>query len=83
MNAAADYSSTFRPQSGWHTCAGYLKYMMEPITDDIAERAGQFGDKFPGDSADRLIAATALVRGVPLLTHDSNLKGIEHLRVIW
>ncbi len=59
------------------------EYRIEPITDDIAERAGQFGDAFPGDPADRLIAATALVRGVPLVTHDEKLQRIEHLKTAW
>ncbi len=59
------------------------EYRVEPLTDDIAERAGQFGDVFPGDPADRLIAATALVRGVPLMTHDQKLQGIEHLTTLW
>jgi PIN domain nuclease of toxin-antitoxin system len=59
------------------------EYRIEPITDDIAERAGQFGDAFPGDPADRLIAATALLRGLPLVTDDENLRAVEHLRTIW
>jgi PIN domain nuclease of toxin-antitoxin system len=59
------------------------EYVIEPITDDIAERAGQFGDGFPGDPADRIIAATALLRSVPLLTHDSKLEGTENLKAIW
>jgi PIN domain nuclease of toxin-antitoxin system len=59
------------------------EYRIEPLTDDIAERAGQFGDAFPGDPADRIIAATALVRGVALVTHDERLREIEHLRTIW
>jgi PIN domain nuclease of toxin-antitoxin system len=59
------------------------EYRIEPLSDDIAERAGQFGDAFPGDPADRMIAATALLRGVPLVTHDEKLRGIEHLQTIW
>lgn len=59
------------------------EYRIEPLTDDIAERAGQFGDVFPGDPADRLIAATALVRGIPLVTHDERLRGVEHLETVW
>ncbi len=39
---------------------------IEPLTDDIAERAGQFADRFSGDPADRLITATALARAAPL-----------------
>jgi PIN domain nuclease of toxin-antitoxin system len=59
------------------------EYRIEPLTDDIAERAGQFGDTFPGDRADRMIAATALLRGVPLVTQDEELRKIEHLKTIW
>lgn len=59
------------------------EYRIEPLTDDIAERAGQLGDVFPGDPADRLIAATALVRGVPLVTHDEKLLGIDYLKTAW
>ena len=54
-----------------------------PITDEIAERAGGFGDVFPGDPADRLIAATALVLGVPLITQDTKLHGVPSLHTLW
>ncbi len=59
------------------------EYRIEPLTDDIAERAGQFGETFPGDPADRMIAATALLRGAPLVTHDEKLQGIDSLKTIW
>jgi PIN domain nuclease of toxin-antitoxin system len=59
------------------------EYRIEPLTDEMAERAGQFGDAFPGDSADRMIAATALLCGVPLVTHDGKLRGLEALSTIW
>jgi PIN domain nuclease of toxin-antitoxin system len=59
------------------------EYRIEPLTDDIAERAGQFGDVFPGDPADRMIAATALLRGLPLVTQDEKLQGVECLKTIW
>lgn len=59
------------------------EYRLEPLTDDIAERAGQFGDSFPGDPADRLIAATALVLAVPLVTYDEKLREAEYLPTIW
>jgi PIN domain nuclease of toxin-antitoxin system len=59
------------------------EYRIEPLTDDIAERAGQFGDAFPGDPADRMIAATALLRDAPLVTSDEKLRKTEHLKTIW
>lgn len=59
------------------------EYRLEPLTDDIAERAGQFGDSFAGDPADRLIAATALLRAVPLVTYDEALRKVAFLPTIW
>jgi PIN domain nuclease of toxin-antitoxin system len=59
------------------------EYRFEAITDDIAERAAQFGDSFSGDPADRLIAATALLRAVPLVTYDEKLRDVQHLPTIW
>jgi PIN domain nuclease of toxin-antitoxin system len=59
------------------------EYRIEPLTDDIAGRAGQFGDAFPGDPADRTIAATALLREIPLVNYDDQLRKTEHLKTIW
>lgn len=53
-----------------------------PITPAIAVRAQS--DEFPqGDPADRLIAATALEYGVPLVTADDELRRLRGLKVIW
>jgi len=72
------------PASEWLTQVRRLpEYRIELLTDDIAERAGQFGDAFPGDPADRMIAATALLRDVPLVTYDEQLRKTEHLKTIW
>ena len=54
-----------------------------PVTDEIAERAGGFGDVFPGDPADRIIAATALVLGAPLVTYDRKPLDLPNLATIW
>ena len=35
------------------------------------------------DPADRLIAATAIQEGAPLITADSQLREVEGLKVIW
>lgn len=56
---------------------------IHPITDEIAERAGGLGAVFPGDPADRLIAATALVLGVPLVTQDTKLRNVPSLSTVW
>jgi PIN domain nuclease of toxin-antitoxin system len=56
---------------------------IHPVTDEVAERAGGFGDVFPGDPADRIIAATALVLGAPLITHDTKLFNLPNLPTVW
>jgi len=56
---------------------------IHPVTNEVAERAGGFGDVFPGDPADRIIAATALVLGVPLVTHDAKLLKVPNLPTLW
>ena len=72
------------PVAEWLTSVRRLpEYRLEPLTDDIAERAGQFGDTFGGDPADRLLAATALLRTVPLVTSDEKLREADFLPTIW
>ncbi len=56
---------------------------LEPLTPAIAVRATRLPGAFPADPADRLIAATALEHGAPLLTRDERLTAWPHLRTIW
>lgn len=53
-----------------------------PITPEIAILA-QSPIFTHGDPADRLIAATALVHGVSLISADRNLQEILQLHTIW
>jgi|SRR5579883_298521 len=72
------------PASEWLSEVRRLpEYRIEPLTDEVSERAGQFGDAFSGDPADRMIAAMALLREVPLVTHDEKLRSVEYLSTIW
>ncbi len=72
------------PASEWLSEVRRLpEYRVEPLTDEVSERAGQFGDAFSGDPADRMIAAMALLREVPLVTHDEKLRSVEYLSTIW
>ena len=58
------------------------KLAILPITSAIAVRAQS--DEFAhGDPADRIIAATALAQGVPLITADADLRKVPGLKVIW
>jgi PIN domain nuclease of toxin-antitoxin system len=54
-----------------------------PLTPAVAVRGSQLGPVFPGDPADRLIAATALVQSVPLVTKDERLQEVTFLTTVW
>jgi PIN domain nuclease of toxin-antitoxin system len=45
-----------------------------PVTPAIAARAVSLPAAFPGDPADRLIYATAVEHGLPLVTKDERLR---------
>jgi PIN domain nuclease of toxin-antitoxin system len=53
-----------------------------PITPEIAllSRSDRFRH---GDPADRLIGATALQLGAPLITADSQLRALPELDTVW
>jgi PIN domain nuclease of toxin-antitoxin system len=57
--------------------------MILEITAEIAALAAQSPSRFPKDPADRLIAATALVHGIPIVTKDRAMQETAHLRTIW
>lgn len=57
--------------------------IVKDLTPAVAVIATQFPDDFPGDPADRLIAATARVEGVPLITRDSRLRASPTVRTVW
>ena len=54
-----------------------------PLTPAVAVRAAQLGPAFPGDPADRLIAATSLVQLSPLVTKDHRFRELAVLPTIW
>lgn len=53
------------------------------ITPEVAALAVHFPDSFPGDPADRLIAATARVEGMALVTADERLRESSLVETIW
>ena len=54
-----------------------------PITVKVAVLANQLPADYSGDPCDRLIGATALADGLPLLTKDRNIRGCKQLQTIW
>lgn len=51
-------------------------------TPAVAETAVSLPASFPGDPADRIIYATAIEHGWPLITKDEGLRGHRHPRKI-
>lgn len=49
-----------------------------PVSAAIATTAVSLPSSFPGDPADRLIYATAIEQGLPLITKDRRLRAHRH-----
>ena len=53
------------------------------LSPAIADAAVALPSTFPGDPADRIIGATALVEGIPLVTADEGIRRSKALPTIW
>jgi len=53
------------------------------ITAEVAALAAQFPADFPGDPADRLIAATARAHRIALVTSDERIQKSPLVQTIW
>ena len=58
-------------------------YAVLPITPAIAEASVSFSSRFPRDPSDRVIAATALVHNLPLITTDTRIRKSGEVSCIW
>ena len=59
------------------------RFAVLPITGRVCVRALALPPEYPNDPADRIIGATALVQGVPLLTADREIHRSKAVRTIW
>jgi PIN domain nuclease of toxin-antitoxin system len=73
--------TTLSVESFVRQCA--CKMTVLHITPEIAARAVSFPDSYPKDPQDRLIGATALVEGIPLVTHEKMIKKSGMIPIIW
>jgi PIN domain nuclease of toxin-antitoxin system len=55
----------------------------EPVTAEIAALAGSIDGAMHGDSADRIIAATARAHGACIVTADARLRGLKDVVTVW
>lgn len=56
---------------------------IEPISAEIARVGAGLDESMPGDPADRLIMATAMVLGARLVTADDRLRGVTLIDTVW
>lgn len=59
------------------------RVMVKPMTPGIVSLAVRLPSTYPKDPADRVIAATALVEGIPLVTADRRIRQSGLLETIW
>ncbi|MBZ5628651.1 MAG: type II toxin-antitoxin system VapC family toxin [Acidobacteriia bacterium] len=59
------------------------RFVVLPITARVCVRTLGLPATYPKDPADRIIAATALVEGLPLLTADGEIRRSRALPTIW
>ena len=72
------------------TASGFISLLLQSrnfhiqeITPEIAELSVNLGSEINNDPADRLIAATSILRNAPIITADQNLREASLLETIW
>ena len=58
-------------------------FHVQDMTPEIAEMSVNFGSQINNDPADRLIAATSILRNAPIITADRNLRAVSMVETIW
>jgi PIN domain nuclease of toxin-antitoxin system len=59
------------------------RVILRPATPEIAALAVRLPDPFPKDPADRLIASTAMVEGMTLVTADARIRKSKVVDTVW
>ena|SRR5438128_8276547 len=57
--------------------------LIAPLDLEVAEVLSQIPRHLAPDMPDRIIAATALSFGVPLVTSDSRLSELTNVKIVW
>jgi len=79
-----EVSEAFGPWPLWlRTAARSPRVEILPLTADIAVESEQLGAGFPPDPADALIAATARVHDLTLVTSDRRIRKARVVRTLW
>ena len=59
------------------------RFTILPINRHVAARSVQLPNTYPKDPMDRIIGATALVEGCPLVTADDAIRRAKVVKTIW
>lgn len=59
------------------------RVILRPMTPEIAALAVRLPQDFPKDPADRVIAATAAIEGMDLVTADAQIRRAKVVSTIW
>ena len=59
------------------------RFVVLPITGRACVRSLELPAAYPKDPADRVIGATALIEGLPLLTADREIRRSKAVATIW
>jgi len=59
------------------------RFTVFPVTANIALQAFDLPARFPNDPVDRIIAATALIEDIPLVTADREIRRSRAVSTIW
>ncbi len=60
-----------------------VRFDVRPLTVEVAAVAAQLPASFPSDPCDRIIAATAMVEDLQLITADERIRNSGAVRTIW
>jgi PIN domain nuclease of toxin-antitoxin system len=58
------------------------RFLVLPMSGKVCARATELPERYPKDPADRVIAATALVAGLPLLTADREIHRSKAVQTV-
>jgi PIN domain nuclease of toxin-antitoxin system len=59
------------------------RFIVLPITRDIALQAFELPEEYPNDPVDRVLGATALVEDIALVTADRQIRTSRAVPTIW